>query len=148
MKKNFISKVITGTLIAMAAVSISSAAVNVAMANNSDDTPFNFSFDYGSSDETEVRPKEDGSAAYMTCTYCDGTDYGYSATVYGCNGYAKNGSMKCSNPYNYYEGTTRYHSNTVKSNGKGYAYFRASLNVYDVAAYKGLWSPDNVNCYD
>ena len=39
MRKNFISKVITGTLIAMAAVSISSAAVNVAMANNSGDKP-------------------------------------------------------------------------------------------------------------
>lgn len=148
MRKNFISKVITGTLIAMTAFSISSAAVNVAMANNSGDYEYKFSFDYGSSDETEVRQKEDGSAAYMKCTYCDGTDYGYSATVYGCNGYAKNGSMKCSNPYNYYEGTTRYHSNTVNANGKGYAYFRASLNVYDVAYYEGLWSPDNVNCYD
>ena len=145
MRKNFISKVITGTLIAMAAVSISSAAVNVAMANNSGDKPYYFSFDYGSSAQTEVRDKEDGSAAYMTCTYCDPIDFGYSATIYGCDGYD---SIKFSNAYNYYDGPTRYQSNTVKSNGKDYAYFRASLNAYDVAYYEGWWSPDNVNCYD
>ncbi len=143
MKKDLISKCITSVLIIMAIVSISSATVNIAKANNYTDSPFSFSFDYGSFDETSVRQKEDSSASYMKCTYCDGTDYGYSATVYGCDGYAKNGRISCSNPYNYYEGTTRYHSNTVKLNGKDYAFFRVSLNRYEIVGYEGVWSPDS-----
>lgn len=53
------------------------------------------------------------------------------------NSYAKNGSIKCSNAYNYYEETTRYHNNSVKLKGKDYTYFRVSLNAYDTAYYEG-----------
>lgn len=139
--KNLIA---TGILAVMSIVSIASTSLNIVKANNYTDSPYSFSFDYNW-DSTEVREKQDASAAYMTCISCDVDDYGYYASVYGCNGYNRENAECCSYEYSYSEGITRYHSNWVKSK-HDYAYFRAYSN--NVVGYTGLWSPDNYNCYD
>ena len=134
--KSFITK---GVLTAMAVVSVGTASLGIAKANNYADSEYNFSFDYNG-DWTEVRAKEDQSASYMKCISSDDDNCIYYACVFGCDDYSRSGAERCSYEYSYSAGTTRYHSNWVNPK-HDYAYFYGYSD--NAVGFYGVWSPDN-----
>jgi len=117
-----------------------------ALANDYGDTPYQFSFDYGNTCQTETRWKDDTSAAFMNCQSCDGNDFGYTAYVFGSWDESKSGSVCCSDRRSIHAGNSYLLSNSVYQD-RNYAYFYGELNANDAVGYSGLWSPDNYECY-
>jgi len=138
LRKRISNRVVCGLAAIMAVGAFGMGSITAFATNNYEDSGYDFSFDYGNTCNTNTRIKEDTSAAYMNCTSVDGNDYGYTAYVYS------NGQSH-SYGYNFYSGTVSFVSNSL-----GYgdpAYFHGELNSYDAVGYRGLWSPDNYNCY-
>ena len=146
ISKKLSGKIITGLFAAM--VGIAGAQGVTAYANNCSDTPFEFSFENGGNQQTEVRAKEDDSYMYIKATYCDGDDVGFRAYAYECDDYEKNGS--CSAMRNergtavYADNIGRVITNYVNEDGKSYAYISADLMGDACVGYEGVWSPDSI----
>ena len=72
ISKKLSGKIITGLFAAM--VGIAGVQGVTAYASNYHDSKFEFSFENGGNQQTEVRAKDDDSYVYIKATYCDGDD--------------------------------------------------------------------------
>lgn len=112
--------------------------ITPAMANNSSDTSFTFTFSNSGTYHTGIRKKTDDSSMYM---YCQSTSVaGASYTAYA---YSNEGSC-ASNYYRFTAGTAHYIGNYAYENGFAYAGIAAYRNTTYAFTAKGLWSPDSV----
>lgn len=105
-----------------------------ASANNSGDTPYNYTGQYGFA--TETRDKTDYSSAYI-----------YHLGAYAANVEVRSGGGNyTANGGSYYVpvGAAQYLPNYVKENGRSncYLYIRPSGGQY--GTLHGWWSPDSV----
>ncbi len=87
ISKKLSGKIITGLFAAM--VGVAGVQGVTAHASNYHDTAFEFSFEHGGNQQTEVRAKEDDSYMYIKATYCDSNDVGFRAYAYECDDYEK-----------------------------------------------------------
>lgn len=142
IRKSLSNKIIAGVFAAM--VGIISMQGVTAYANNHDDAWFDFGFEYGNTCETEVREKQDTSSVYINCTENEGDDCGFNAYAYGCDDGDREGSECKSVRYSIYYGTVRKMINSIKEDGKDYAYIKGDLKEYNAVYYGGLWSPDSI----
>jgi hypothetical protein len=136
------SKIITGLFAVM--VGVADVQGVTAYANNHGDTEFEFSFENGGNQQTDVRAKEDDSYVYIKATSCDGEDVGFKAYAYGCDDYSKSNACCYSNGVTIHVDGPHKLINYVYENGKRHAYISADLMGDDCVGYFGYWSPDSI----
>ena len=142
ISKKLSGKIITGLFAAM--VGIAGVQGVTACASNYHDSKFEFSFENGGNQQTEVRAKDDDSYVYIKATYCDGDDVGFKAYAYGCDDYDKNGAECYSRGVAIYVNGPHKLTNYVYENGKRHAFISADLMSDDCVGYSGYWSPDSI----
>ena len=144
MKNGVVSKILTGAFVGM----IMFASVNgVKVYADNTNSNFSFNFENGGTDETLRRYKDDPSAAWMSCSSCDGYDVGYKAFVYGYEDYHSNDPECCSYAFSFSEDTVKYMKNTVIEDDKHFATIVGELKGDECVAYSGECSPDNCSGY-
>lgn len=146
LRRKLANKIVTGIFAAMVGVVGLQSATTYA--SNYYDTPFEFSFENGGSQETEARVKEDDSYVYIKSTYCDGEDVGFRVCAYGCYSPDKSdgesltpsGEMQIV----YADGAEHKITNYIYELGRTYAYIVGDLMGNGCIGYYGVWSPDSI----
>lgn len=120
----------------------------VALANNSYDTSYDFSFN-GQVLYTTYREKTDRSKAYMKCNSIT-SNRAYTAHVMGRTSPISGVLTDCSNGYTYYfdhAGDYHYMINYVDEWGYNFACIAAAPDSSYSFSASGVWSPDNASGY-
>jgi len=152
IKKN----IFKGIMLGMTLMTIMSAKLTIAEANNCTDTTFRDFYSGYNTVDTEYRPKEDDSSSYI---YNSGSPCGVYVNVWGARGkfeIARDGRGWVFYKYDGQEASCNYNGNVLVGSGqskkllnnvyeRNYNAGSLSMTGTQLRVYlSGLWSPDSI----